>query len=163
MHVFCLFAESPENECGFWDLFRLALFSVHHIWPNSKLIQKNCCTDQKHDMKQEWKLETIIDKIPFWIVCIFTCLHILQDSLDELEMDDYWKEVEQITCSGGGAGRGEGGGEGEVQEEEQQKIPEGKKHCVHGQAWKGDKLALFLHLLVCTGSPSICSGTFYFR
>ncbi|CAK6962571.1 rho GTPase-activating protein 18 [Scomber scombrus] len=47
-----------------------------------------------------------------------------QDSLDELEMDDYWKEVEHITCSGGGAGRGEGGGEGEVQEEEQQKIPE---------------------------------------
>ncbi|XP_053193472.1 rho GTPase-activating protein 18 [Scomber japonicus] len=47
-----------------------------------------------------------------------------QDSLDELEMDDYWKEVEHITCSGGGAGKGEGGGEGEVQEEEQQKIPE---------------------------------------
>ncbi|CAJ1077342.1 rho GTPase-activating protein 18 isoform X2 [Xyrichtys novacula] len=47
-----------------------------------------------------------------------------QDSLDELEMDDYWKEVENITRSGGGAGRGEGGGEGDVQEEEQQKIPE---------------------------------------
>ncbi|KAM9339555.1 rho GTPase-activating protein 18 [Symphorus nematophorus] len=47
-----------------------------------------------------------------------------QDSLDELEMDDYWKEVENITRSGGGAGRGEAGGEGEVQEEEQQKIPE---------------------------------------
>lgn len=47
-----------------------------------------------------------------------------QDSLDELEMDDYWKEVENITRSGGEAGRGEGGGEGEVQEEEQQKIPE---------------------------------------
>lgn len=47
-----------------------------------------------------------------------------QDSLDELEMDDYWKEVENITRSGEGAGRGEGGGEGEVQEEEQQKIPE---------------------------------------
>ncbi|XP_041814332.1 rho GTPase-activating protein 18 isoform X3 [Chelmon rostratus] len=47
-----------------------------------------------------------------------------QDSLDELEMDDYWKEVENITCSGGGAGRGDGGGEGEVQEEEQQKVPE---------------------------------------
>ncbi|XP_040920570.1 rho GTPase-activating protein 18 [Toxotes jaculatrix] len=46
-----------------------------------------------------------------------------QDSLEELEMDDYWKEVENITHSGGGAGRGEGGGEGEVQEE-QQKIPE---------------------------------------
>uniref|UniRef100_A0A8C9WUC3 Rho GTPase activating protein 18 n=1 Tax=Sander lucioperca TaxID=283035 RepID=A0A8C9WUC3_SANLU len=39
-------------------------------------------------------------------------------------MDDYWKEVENITRSGGGAGRGEGGGEREVQEEEQQKIPE---------------------------------------
>ncbi|XP_070705183.1 rho GTPase-activating protein 18 isoform X3 [Pempheris klunzingeri] len=47
-----------------------------------------------------------------------------QDSLDELEMDDYWKEVENITGSGGEAGRGDGGGEGEVQEEEQQKIPE---------------------------------------
>lgn len=47
-----------------------------------------------------------------------------QDSLDELEMDDYWKEVENITRSGEGAGRGEGGGEGEVQEEEQPKIPE---------------------------------------
>ncbi|XP_068565016.1 rho GTPase-activating protein 18 isoform X3 [Cebidichthys violaceus] len=47
-----------------------------------------------------------------------------QDSLDELEMDDYWKEVENITRSGGEAGRGEGGGEGEMQEEEQQKIPE---------------------------------------
>lgn len=47
-------------------------------------------------------------------------------------MDDYWKEVENITRSGGGAGRGEGGGEGEVQEEEQQKIPEGRRHCVHG-------------------------------
>nr|XP_020459471.1 rho GTPase-activating protein 18 isoform X2 [Monopterus albus] len=47
-----------------------------------------------------------------------------QDSLDEMQMDDYWKEVENITRSGGGAGRGEGGGEGEVQEDEQQKIPE---------------------------------------
>ncbi|KAM3602413.1 uncharacterized protein V6R79_003542 [Siganus canaliculatus] len=48
-----------------------------------------------------------------------------QDSLDELEMDDYWKEVENITCSGdGGAARGEGGGDGEVQEEEQQKTLE---------------------------------------
>ncbi|XP_008298044.1 rho GTPase-activating protein 18 [Stegastes partitus] len=43
-----------------------------------------------------------------------------QDSLDELEMDDYWKEVENITRSGGGAARGDG----EVQEEEQQKTPE---------------------------------------
>lgn len=57
----------------------------------------------------------------------------VQDSLDELEMDDYWKEVENITCSGGGAGRGDGGGEGEVQEEEQQKVPEGRRHCVLGQ------------------------------
>uniref|UniRef100_A0A8C7ZAN8 Rho GTPase activating protein 18 n=1 Tax=Oryzias sinensis TaxID=183150 RepID=A0A8C7ZAN8_9TELE len=43
-----------------------------------------------------------------------------QDSLDELQMDDYWKEVENISCSGGGAGKGEG----EPQEEEHQKIPE---------------------------------------
>ncbi|KAF6730371.1 Rho GTPase-activating protein 18 [Oryzias melastigma] len=43
-----------------------------------------------------------------------------QDSLDELQMDDYWKEVENITCSGGGAGKGEG----EPQEEEHPKIPE---------------------------------------
>ncbi|XP_070705182.1 rho GTPase-activating protein 18 isoform X2 [Pempheris klunzingeri] len=54
-----------------------------------------------------------------------------QDSLDELEMDDYWKEVENITGSGGEAGRGDGGGEGEVQEEEQQKIPEGEQE----EAW----------------------------
>ncbi|XP_069371660.1 rho GTPase-activating protein 18 isoform X3 [Paralichthys olivaceus] len=47
-----------------------------------------------------------------------------QDSLDELEMDDYWKEVENITRSGEGAGRGDSGGEGEVQEEEQNKTPE---------------------------------------
>ncbi|RVE56192.1 hypothetical protein OJAV_G00233570 [Oryzias javanicus] len=43
-----------------------------------------------------------------------------QDSLDELQMDDYWKEVENITCSGGGAAKGEG----EPPEEEHQKIPE---------------------------------------
>lgn len=48
-----------------------------------------------------------------------------QDSLDELQMDDFWKEVENIARSGGGAGRGEGAREGEVQEEEQQKTPEG--------------------------------------
>uniref|UniRef100_A0A1A8LQK8 Rho GTPase activating protein 18 n=2 Tax=Nothobranchius pienaari TaxID=704102 RepID=A0A1A8LQK8_9TELE len=45
-----------------------------------------------------------------------------QDSLDELEMDDYWKEVENITSSDGGGGGGRG--EGEAQEEEQQKVPE---------------------------------------
>lgn len=68
------------------------------------------------------------------LICIHVCLSpcVSQDSLDELEMDDYWKEVENITRTGGGAGRGEGGGEGEVQEEEQQKIPEGRIHCVHG-------------------------------
>jgi len=48
-------------------------------------------------------------------------------------MDDYWKEVENITSSGGEAAKGEGGGgeggEGETQEE-QQKIPEGKIHRV---------------------------------
>lgn len=59
----------------------------------------------------------------------FMYVHVLQDSLDELEMDDYWTEVENITRSGeGGAARGEGGGE--VQEEEQQKIPEGRIHQV---------------------------------
>uniref|UniRef100_A0A3P9C4C9 Rho GTPase activating protein 18 n=1 Tax=Maylandia zebra TaxID=106582 RepID=A0A3P9C4C9_9CICH len=47
-------------------------------------------------------------------------LLILKDSLDELQMDDYWKEVENISFSGGGGDRGEG----EVQEEELQKIPE---------------------------------------
>ncbi|CAL8313885.1 unnamed protein product [Lota lota] len=46
-----------------------------------------------------------------------------QDSLGELAMDDYWKEVENISCSGGGAGRGESGGE--VQEDDdQQKVAE---------------------------------------
>lgn len=49
-----------------------------------------------------------------------------QDSLDELEMDDFWKELENISHSAGGGGRGEGGGE--TQEEEQQKIPEGRRH-----------------------------------
>lgn len=39
-------------------------------------------------------------------------------------MDDYWKEVENISFSGGGGERGEG----EVQEEESQKIPEGEIH-----------------------------------
>ncbi|CAI5683394.1 unnamed protein product [Oreochromis niloticus] len=43
-----------------------------------------------------------------------------QDSLDELQMDDYWKEVENISSSGSAGERGEG----EVQEEEPQKIPE---------------------------------------
>ncbi|XP_063352646.1 rho GTPase-activating protein 18 isoform X1 [Pelmatolapia mariae] len=43
-----------------------------------------------------------------------------QDSLDELQMDDYWKEVENISFSGSAGERGEG----EVQEEEPQKIPE---------------------------------------
>ncbi|XP_055005617.1 rho GTPase-activating protein 18 [Boleophthalmus pectinirostris] len=43
-----------------------------------------------------------------------------QDSLDELEMDDYWKEVENITSSTDGERRGEG----ESQEEEPSKTPE---------------------------------------
>lgn len=43
-----------------------------------------------------------------------------QDSLDELQMDDYWKELKNITDSAGAGERGEG----EAQEEEQQKIPE---------------------------------------
>lgn len=55
-----------------------------------------------------------------------------QDSLDELEMNDYWKEVEHIASSEGGTGRGDGEGDGEVQEEEQQKIPEGRRRSVHG-------------------------------
>uniref|UniRef100_A0A668A2R6 Rho GTPase activating protein 18 n=1 Tax=Myripristis murdjan TaxID=586833 RepID=A0A668A2R6_9TELE len=61
-------------------------------------------------------------------VCMVPSLYcfasVYQDSLDELAMDDYWKEVENITRSGGAAGRADGGGEGEAQEEEQQKIPE---------------------------------------
>lgn len=51
--------------------------------------------------------------------------------MDELEMEDYWKEVDIINHSGGGAGRADGGGEGDVQEEEQQKVSEGRIHCVH--------------------------------
>ncbi|XP_061785222.1 rho GTPase-activating protein 18 isoform X4 [Nerophis lumbriciformis] len=51
-----------------------------------------------------------------------------QDSLDELEMDDYWKEVENITRSAGGAAEKEEGqsvgSEGESLEEEQQKPPD---------------------------------------
>ncbi|KAM4529611.1 rho GTPase-activating protein 18 isoform 2-T2 [Fundulus diaphanus] len=52
-----------------------------------------------------------------------------QDSLDELEMGDYWREIENIKSSGGEPERG---GEGEVQEEEQQKIPEEGEH---EEAW----------------------------
>lgn len=37
-------------------------------------------------------------------------------------MDDYWKEVKNITDSAGAGERGEG----DAQEEEQQKIPEGE-------------------------------------
>nr|XP_057913449.1 rho GTPase-activating protein 18 isoform X1 [Doryrhamphus excisus] len=44
-----------------------------------------------------------------------------QDSLDELEMDDYWKEVENITRSAGAAAEKN---EGESQDEEQQKTPD---------------------------------------
>ncbi|XP_067098069.1 rho GTPase-activating protein 18 isoform X3 [Osmerus mordax] len=54
-----------------------------------------------------------------------------QDSLDELAMDDYWKEVEHISSSrgaegaeGGEGGEGAEGGEGEAQEEVQLKVPE---------------------------------------
>ncbi|XP_077442784.1 rho GTPase-activating protein 18 isoform X1 [Stigmatopora argus] len=42
-----------------------------------------------------------------------------QDSLDELEMDDYWKEVENITCSAEKAGN-----EAANEEEEQLKPPD---------------------------------------
>lgn len=59
------------------------------------------------------------------------CLFVSQDSLDELEMADFWKELENISHSAGGAGRGEGGGE--TQEEEQQKIPEGRRHGVQSR------------------------------
>ena len=49
-----------------------------------------------------------------------------QDSLDELAMDDYWKEVEHISSSRGAEGaEGAEGGEGEAQEEVQLKGPEG--------------------------------------
>lgn len=51
-----------------------------------------------------------------------------QDSLEELEMDDFWKELQNISSSAGGAGRGDGGGE--TQEEEQQKTPEGRRRGV---------------------------------
>ncbi|XP_043961781.1 rho GTPase-activating protein 18 isoform X4 [Gambusia affinis] len=53
-----------------------------------------------------------------------------QDSLDELEMEDYWTEIENIKSSGEGHGRG--GGEGETHEEEQQKAPEEGEH---EEAW----------------------------
>lgn len=42
-----------------------------------------------------------------------------QDSLDELFMDEYWTEVENITLSG------EGKGDAEPQEEVQLKVPDG--------------------------------------
>lgn len=53
-----------------------------------------------------------------------------QDSLDELEMNDYWKEVENIASSEVGAARGDSEADGEAQEEEQQKIPEGRNRSV---------------------------------
>lgn len=55
-----------------------------------------------------------------------------QDSLDELEMNDYWKEVENIASSDVGAGRGDSEGDGEAQDEEPQKIPEGRTRTVCG-------------------------------
>lgn len=64
------------------------------------------------------------------------CLCVSQDSLDELEMDDYWKELENISHSAGGAARGEGGGE--MQEEEQQKIPEGRRHGLQSRLHPAD-------------------------
>lgn len=57
-----------------------------------------------------------------------SCANVLvsQESLDELEMNDYWKEVENIASSERGAGRGDGEADGEAQEEEHQKVPEGR-------------------------------------
>lgn len=59
-----------------------------------------------------------------------SCMFVLvfQDSLDELEMNDYWKEVENIASSERGAGRGDSEGD----EEEHQKIPEGRICIVRG-------------------------------
>lgn len=67
-----------------------------------------------------------------------SCMFVLvfQDSLDELEMNDYWKEVENIASSERGAGRGDGEGDGETHEEEHQKIPEGRICIVHGYKCK---------------------------
>lgn len=61
-----------------------------------------------------------------------TYILVFQDSLDELEMNDYWKEVENIASSEVGAGRGDSEGDGEAQDEEQQKIPEGRIRSVRG-------------------------------
>ena len=62
-----------------------------------------------------------------------TSVSVIQDSLGELAMDDYWKEVENISCSGGGDGGGAGRGESgtEVQEDDKLKVPEGtgKRKC----------------------------------
>lgn len=62
-----------------------------------------------------------------------------QDSLDELEMNDYWKEVENIASSEAGAGRGDSQAEGEAQDDEQQKIPEGRIRTVRGYKCKIDE------------------------
>lgn len=56
----------------------------------------------------------------------WTYILVSQDSLDELEMNDYWKEVENIASSEVSAGRGDSEADGEAQDEEQQKIPEGR-------------------------------------
>lgn len=49
-----------------------------------------------------------------------------------MEMNDYWKEVENIASAEAGAGRGDSEGDGEAQDEEQQKIPEGRIRTVRG-------------------------------
>lgn len=61
----------------------------------------------------------------------WTYILVFQDSLDELEMNDYWKEVENIASSEVGA-KTDSEGDGEAQDEEQQKIPEGRIRRVRG-------------------------------
>lgn len=73
-----------------------------------------------------------------------TTVLISQDSLDELEMNDYWKEVENIASSERGAGRGDGEADGEAQEEEHQKIPEGRIFSV---LYSNAKKSSFLRVL----------------
>ncbi len=82
-------------------------------------------------MKHELELETRQCKRHLY-ECVLVFSRISQDSLDEMNMDDYWTELGNINSSGGEAGKGEGGGDGEVQVEEQQKIPEGRICCARG-------------------------------
>ena len=124
----CAYVSQSVWESNCCNLGRIYFLFYHH---------KATALDRNKIWNRKWKLKRLK-----WLNCVRH--RVLQDSLDELEMDDYWKEVENITQ---GAGRGDSGGEGDVQEEEQNKTPEGRIHCVHGQTSKGHALHFLFHVV----------------